>query len=118
MSGYVRRSRSGFTLVEIMIVVLIIGILLAVAVPNFFTAREKSRRRTCQTNLRHIDEAKQQYATQHGTTLSTVLQMSDLAGNNGFLRYTPECPAGGTYSVETLGDVPTCSLSAQGHVVP
>ncbi|WP_395139763.1 type II secretion system protein, partial [Armatimonas sp.] len=54
--------RRAFTLVEIMIVVLIIGILVAIAVPNFIRARESARARACVGNLRQIDSAKEQYA--------------------------------------------------------
>ena len=54
--------KSGFTLVEIMIVVLIIGILMAIAVPNFIRARESSRRSSCIANLKQIDSAKEQWA--------------------------------------------------------
>jgi len=53
------RSR-GFTLVEIMIVVAIIGLLIAIALPNFMEARKKSQKRACQSNLRQVDGALQQ----------------------------------------------------------
>ena len=58
----IRRARHAFTLVEIMIVVLIIGILLAIAVPNFVRARESSRAKSCQANLKQIAGAKEQWA--------------------------------------------------------
>jgi prepilin-type N-terminal cleavage/methylation domain-containing protein len=57
-----RRRERGFTLVEIMIVVLIIGILLAIAVPSFMNARERSRANACRSNLRQVQAAKEQWA--------------------------------------------------------
>jgi len=61
MNRLFKRNRA-FTLVEIMIVVLIIGILMAIAVPNFVKARESSRKQTCISNLKQIDQAKEQWA--------------------------------------------------------
>ena len=54
-----RTRKRGFTLVEIMIVVLIIGILLAIAIPNFINARQTSRVQTIVANLREVDAAKE-----------------------------------------------------------
>jgi len=56
------KSKKGFTLVEIMIVVAIIGILAAIAIPNFIKSRKMSRAKACVSNLKQIDGAVQQWA--------------------------------------------------------
>ena len=62
MSRFTLKGRRGFTLIEIMIVVLIIAVLLAIAIPNFMKARDTSRTKACVANLRQIDTGKVQYA--------------------------------------------------------
>ena len=62
----VRTNKAGFTLVEIMIVVAIIGLLAAIAIPNFVRARQTSQTNACINNLRQIDSAKQQWALENG----------------------------------------------------
>jgi prepilin-type N-terminal cleavage/methylation domain-containing protein len=54
-------SEAGFTLVEIMIVVALVGLLAAIAVPNIVRARTQSQTQACINNLRQIDDASQQW---------------------------------------------------------
>src|SRR5262245_28052967 len=97
MSKFVKKVRHGFTLVEIMIVVLIIGILLAIAVPNFIKARESSRTKACIANLKQIDSAKEQWAMDNNKANgSTVALATDLVGSGKYIKSTPVCPASGT----------------------
>ena len=89
MSRLVKKVRRGFTLVEIMIVVLIIGILLAIAIPNFVRARNTSRGKACQANLKQIDSATEQYLMDNRTT--TYPALSALSPN--YLKTAPSCPS-------------------------
>lgn len=118
MNRIIRKKAKGFTLVEIMIVVLIIGILMAIAVPNFIRARENSRRSTCVANLKQIDAAKEQWAMETRQAPGATPTQGDLlgAGGNGYIKSWPTCPSGGTYTINPVGTNPTCDQA--GHVLP
>lgn len=108
------RRRGGFTLVEIMIVVLIIGILLAIAVPNFISARERSRTQSCIANLRQIDAAKEQWAMAENAPNGAAVAWGDLVPD--YIQNQPACPASGNYTLNNVGTDPTCS--EPGHQLP
>jgi len=101
-----KRRKGGFTLIEIMIVVLIIGILLAIAIPNFMNARETSRTRSCIANLRQIDTAKAQFAMDNSLTTGGDCTKANLAT---YVKTWPVCPSGTTEYVPGVIDTdPVC----------
>lgn len=111
-----RNRSSGFTLIEIMIVIAIIGVLAAIAVPNFAKARENAQRQACQMNLRAIDSAKEAWAAENRKGNGEPV---DIAGVNSYLKngVAPQCPGGGTYDYGVVGSPPTCSLASKGHTI-
>src|SRR5438128_1870436 len=90
----IRTSRiSGFTLVEIMIVVAIIGLLAAIAIPNFIKARTTSQMNACINNLRQVDGAIQQWALENKKDAGAAVAFSDISS---YLKNSVICPSGGT----------------------
>jgi type II secretory pathway pseudopilin PulG len=106
-----------------MIVVAIIGLLAAIAIPNFVKARAQSQCNACINNLRQIDAAANQFALETGQktgaaiTYPTYLTPYIKLNSAGSI---PPCPANGTYTCATVGSSPSCSLSTltPGHVLP
>ena len=105
-----RKNNAGFTLVEIMIVVLIIGILLAIAIPSFVKARDKSYRTTCVSSLTKMQDAKEEFAIEHKKANDYTVQINDITP---YLKSIPVCPAGGVYDLLTVQEQADCSFA--GH---
>jgi prepilin-type N-terminal cleavage/methylation domain-containing protein len=113
----VRGSR-GFTAVEIMIVVLIIGLLAALVVPSFIRARADAQKNVCIDNLRVIEGAKEQWALLYEKAQGAIVNDDEV---NSLLKKgaRPECPADGTYTYGVVGASPECSLAGEkGHALP
>ena len=109
-----------------MVVVAIIGLLAAIAIPNFVRARAKSQATACINNLRQIDYAAQQFALENqkhtGDSISYPSDLTPYIKLNANASI-PGCPAGGTYKVGKVGEIPqvTCSLSTTvdpPHILP
>ena len=104
-----KQLKKGFTLVEIMIVVAIIALLAAIAVPSFMSARTKSMQSSCFNNMRLMDGAMQQYALDNSNTVANTI--AKLVGTNGYIKDTPVCKGGGTYTLPSdLSGKTSCSV--------
>jgi prepilin-type N-terminal cleavage/methylation domain-containing protein len=94
-----KRNNKGFTLVELMVVLLIIGILVAIAIPIYNKTQENAQERACQANLRTIDGAVAQYCAATGTDPETIGDPSSITIDNNsdlvkekYLKEAPKCP--------------------------
>ncbi len=92
-----------------MIVILIIGVLTAIAVPQFMRARGRSLQKTCILNLRKIADAKEVYAQEQKIADGQPVAMTDIWPEYVRGATAPTCPAGGTYTVGRVGENPECS---------
>jgi hypothetical protein len=111
----IENGSQGYASTALLAPVAVVGMLSAIAIPNFVKARATSQQNACINNLRQIDGAKQQWALEKGKKATDVPTREDLLP---FLRQWPTCPAGGTYTIGAVNEQPACSLANLGHKLP
>ena len=107
--------KSGFTLLEIMIVVGIIGILAAIVTPHLRNSLGKAQKQACAINRKNIDGAKLQWALENKQPATAIPTDDDLFGENAYVEHKPECPASGTYDIKAVKEKCTCSMGIHSN---
>ena len=116
----IRTHKRGFTLVEIMIVVAIIGLLASIAIPHFGQARKNAQMNVCISNLRQIEGAMQRWSLEMHKDEGQAVTYSDI---RGYLQHSVVCPSGGTtfedsYTINTVDATPVCQKKPTTHLLP
>ena len=109
-----KSSRGGFTLIEMVIVILILATLLSIAIPQVMRARENARTQSCIANLWEIEGAEVRWAMENRKGSGDVPSKGDLVP--GHMKQWPECPEGGTYTLQGSVQMPLCSVGGT-HVI-
>ncbi len=108
------KNKSGFTLLEILVVLSILALLVVIAVPSYIKTQREVERITCISNLKQIEEALERFAASAKLSPGDTVCFSDIVPD--FIKLRPQCPSQGTYSLNTIGEKPTCSI--EGHEIP
>lgn len=113
---------AGFTMVELMIVVAVIGLLAAIAFPSYVRARTQSQANACINNLRQIDDASQEWALESHQAANAAVSFTDI---QPYLKNAVICPSAGagatfadSYTLTTVSNKPVCNVVPATHVLP
>ena len=103
----------GFTLIELMVVVLIIGILVAIAIPVFNSAKANAQKRSCYANQRTIEGAGNTYQAENNAPPASIAVLV----SSDYLKSLPKCPdpAASAYSMDNTTTISACSVAAHGY---
>ena len=117
---HIQPRQAGFTLIEIMIVVGIIGLLAAIAIPNFTKSRDIANRTACVNNLRQVEGAIQLWSLETKKDAGQPVTYADI---RGYLKNSVVCPSGGTqfadsYTLTTVDETPVCQRRPDTHKIP
>jgi len=91
-----------------MLVIMIIALLVAIAVPAFLSTRARTQARLCVANLTEIHAAKERWAIENRKTEGDSVDADDISPT--YIKVFPTCPGGGTYQIGVIGQNPTCSI--------
>jgi prepilin-type N-terminal cleavage/methylation domain-containing protein len=111
-----RKQRSGFTLLEIMVVVAIFSVIMSIGFPNFIRARTSARTRACVKQIRTLQAAKEQYAMLKRLPQGSAVSMGDLVAQE-LISSGPICPDGFPYTVGLVGEDVVCTSGLPGHMI-
>ena len=115
---YLRRrtKKDAFTIIELLIAVAIIGILLTMALPNFYRMRVTTREIICKNNLRQLEAAIDRWVFESDIDEGRAVSDSDEDAIYSYIRGgRPECPSGGTYTIGVIGTYPQVTCEIEGH---
>ncbi|MDD5680618.1 MAG: prepilin-type N-terminal cleavage/methylation domain-containing protein [Candidatus Omnitrophica bacterium] len=108
----------GYTLIELMIAVIIIGVLASIALPNYYKTRIGTRKGICMNNLRQIEAATDRWVFENDIDEGYAVTASDEEEIYSYLKSgKPVCPSKGTYTITAVGSYPQVTCSIEGHAL-